>query len=105
MLTRIRNAIAVSKNEITLPYSKFKEDLAQILKDYQLIESLKLNKKTSQFNKTLRIESIKDQVNPKITKIDRISALQEDESIPVQTKIPKNQKWTRLSDCVYDAMD
>lgn len=73
MLTRIRNAIAVSKNEITLPYSKFKEDLAKILKDYQLIESLEVKQEDKSIYKTLRIEINKDQVNPKITKIDRIS--------------------------------
>jgi small subunit ribosomal protein S8 len=73
MLTRIRNAIAVSKNEVTLPYSKFKEDLAKILKDCQLIESLEIKQEDKSMYKSLRIEINKDQVNPKITKIDRIS--------------------------------
>ncbi len=73
MLTRIRNAIAVSKNEVTLPYSKFKEDLAKILKDYQLIESLKIEQEDDSMYKIIRIEINKEQVNPRITKIDRIS--------------------------------
>jgi len=73
MLTRIRNAIAVSKNEVTLPYSKFKEDLAKILKDCQLIESLKVIQEDKSMYKTIRIEINKEQINPRITKIDRIS--------------------------------
>jgi small subunit ribosomal protein S8 len=31
MLTRIRNAAAVSKNEVALPYSKIKHNVAQVL--------------------------------------------------------------------------
>lgn len=31
MLTRIRNAAGVNKNEVTLPHSKIKEDIARIL--------------------------------------------------------------------------
>ncbi len=31
MLTRIRNALAVSKSELVLPYSKFKHNLANVL--------------------------------------------------------------------------
>ncbi len=73
MLTRIRNAIAVSKNEVTLPYSKFKEDLAKILKDCQLIESLEVKQEDKSMYKTIRIEINKEQINPRITKIDRIS--------------------------------
>lgn len=39
MLTRIRNALAVSKNEISLPHSKFKESLAKVLLDNGYIYS------------------------------------------------------------------
>ena len=73
MLTRIRNAIAVSKNEVELPYSKFKEDLAKLLKDYKLIESLEVKQEDKAIYKSLRIEINKPQTNSRITKIDRIS--------------------------------
>ena len=33
MLTRIRNAIAVSKREVTMPHSKMKQQVAQISKE------------------------------------------------------------------------
>ena len=36
MLTRIRNAILVRKNEIELPYSKIKESVAKLLVDTTL---------------------------------------------------------------------
>jgi small subunit ribosomal protein S8 len=73
MLTRIRNAIAVSKSEVTLPYSKFKEDLAKLLKDYQLIESLEVVQEDKSIYKSIKIEINKPQTNSRITKIDRIS--------------------------------
>lgn len=39
MLTRIRNAMAVSKPEVVLPYSKLKFNIAQILKETGYIKS------------------------------------------------------------------
>lgn len=44
MLTRIRNAVAVRKSEVVLPYSKIKKEIAAILKkegyvnDYEKVE-------------------------------------------------------------------
>jgi small subunit ribosomal protein S8 len=42
MLTRIRNASAVGKEEIVLPYSKFKLNLAQILEKESFIRKVEL---------------------------------------------------------------
>ncbi len=42
MLTRIRNATAVGKEEIVLPYSRFKFNLAQILEKEKFIEKAEL---------------------------------------------------------------
>ena len=38
MLTRIRNAVAVRKHEITLPHSKVKESVAKLLKESGFID-------------------------------------------------------------------
>lgn len=40
MLTRIRNAMAVSKPEVVLPYSKLKFNIAQILKDSGYVKNV-----------------------------------------------------------------
>lgn len=48
MLTRIRNAQAVSKARVELPYSKVKHNLANILKGEGFIEDVR---KTEQANK------------------------------------------------------
>ena len=40
MLTAIRNALSVKKETVTVPYSKIKFNLAQILKDKGFIEEL-----------------------------------------------------------------
>ncbi|HUC95425.1 MAG TPA: 30S ribosomal protein S8 [Candidatus Saccharimonadia bacterium] len=73
MLTRIRNAIAVSKNEVNIPYSKFKEDLAKILKKYQLIENYKVVQEDDALYKVLNIEINKPFTNPNINTISKIS--------------------------------
>ncbi len=39
MLTRIRNALRVNKNEVTIPYSKLKVRIAEILKNEGYINS------------------------------------------------------------------
>ena len=40
MLTRIRNALAVKKTEVVMPYSKLKFNLAQLLQNSGWIESV-----------------------------------------------------------------
>ena len=47
MLTRIRNAIAVRKQQVVIPFSKIKFEIAQILKKEGYIE--KLEKKQDNF--------------------------------------------------------
>jgi small subunit ribosomal protein S8 len=42
MLTRIRNAIAVQKREINLPHSIMKEQVANVLKSKNLIDSVEV---------------------------------------------------------------
>ena len=40
MLTRLRNAFAVKKTEVSLPYSKIKAEIASVLKDEGYLESV-----------------------------------------------------------------
>ena len=73
MLTRIRNAVAISKNEVSIPYSKFKEELAKLLKRYRLIEDYKVVQEEQDVYKMIVVEINQPYTNPKFIKIDRIS--------------------------------
>ena len=44
MLTRIRNALAVHKTEVSLPHSSVKESVAKILKDNSYIDDITVKK-------------------------------------------------------------
>lgn len=44
MLTRIRNALAVQKDEVSLPHSSVKESVAKILKDNGYITDIQVKK-------------------------------------------------------------
>ena len=71
MLTRIRNAIAVSKREVTMPHSKMKQQVAQILKEAGFIENVKVT--GNGIDKKLEITINKDKDKAKITEISRLS--------------------------------
>jgi small subunit ribosomal protein S8 len=71
MLTRIRNAIAVSKSEISLPYSKIKLSVAQILVKNGFISDVSASGKG--IDKKITIIINEQNANPKITEIDRLS--------------------------------
>lgn len=71
MLTRIRNAIAVNKNEITLPHSNIKESVSRILKEADFISEVKVDGKEPQ--KELHLWLAEEGKSPKITEIERIS--------------------------------
>ena len=71
MLSRIRNAIAVRKHEITLPHSKVKEALAQLLVDTDYIQGLHVTDAT--IGKTLVLTLTDGFSNSPITEIKRIS--------------------------------
>jgi len=71
MLTRIRNAIAVRKNEISLSHSKIKESVVKLLKDNSYIDSY--NVEDQAVGKTLNIVINNDNNNARITEIVRIS--------------------------------
>lgn len=71
MLTRIRNAIAVRKTEITLPHSKVKESVARLLKDSGFIDGVSVA--DAQVGKTLSIVINGTSSNARITELKRIS--------------------------------
>ncbi|HEX5797742.1 MAG TPA: 30S ribosomal protein S8 [Candidatus Saccharimonadales bacterium] len=71
MLTRIRNAIAVGKSEVSLPYSKIKLSVAQILAKNGFIAEV--NSTGKGIDKKIVIIVNDQNANPKITEIDRMS--------------------------------
>lgn len=71
MLSRIRNAIAVNKSEITLPHSKVKESVAQLLVNTKFINGLHVTDAT--IGKTLVLSLNDERANSPITEIKRLS--------------------------------
>jgi small subunit ribosomal protein S8 len=71
MLSRIRNAIAVNKHEISLPHSRVKESVAKLLKENRYIDSVSVEK--AEVGKTLNIVINQPQTNARITEIKRLS--------------------------------
>lgn len=71
MLTRIRNAINVRKNEVVLPHSKVKEAVARVLVDNKFIDSVEVADAT--IGKSLKITIAPADTNARITEIVRLS--------------------------------
>lgn len=71
MLTRIRNAIAVNKNEVSLPHSGIKESVAKLLKESNFIDGVSVDK--APVGKTLTIRINDENSNARITEIVRLS--------------------------------
>ncbi|MBC7546445.1 30S ribosomal protein S8 [Candidatus Saccharibacteria bacterium] len=71
MLTRIRNAINVRKNEISLPHSKVKEAVARLLKENNFLDSVSVS--DAEVGKTLNIKINDESSNARISEITRLS--------------------------------
>jgi small subunit ribosomal protein S8 len=71
MLTRIRNAIAVRKHQITLPHSNVKESVARLLKDSNFLSDIKVADAT--IGKNLIVTINDENENARITEIVRMS--------------------------------
>src|SRR5438270_10013783 len=71
MLTRIRNAIAVRKTEVSLPHSNIKESVARLLKDSNFIDDVAVN--SASVGKTLAIKINDATTSARITEIVRLS--------------------------------
>lgn len=70
-LSRIRNAIAVRKAEVSLPHSKIKESVAILLKENNFIDAVKVE--TAPIGKTLTVTINAPENNARITEIVRLS--------------------------------
>lgn len=71
MLTRIRNAILVRKNEVLVPHSNVKEAIAKQLVKYKFIEKVSVEKNGP--GKTLQIVIHDPSSNARITELQRMS--------------------------------
>lgn len=71
MLTRIRNAILVGKNEVRLPHSNIKETVARELVKNGFLETVVIEKGTPRNQLIITINQ--PGTNPKITEIQRVS--------------------------------
>jgi small subunit ribosomal protein S8 len=56
MLTRIRNAVMVSQNTVSVPHSKLKEEIAKILNDEGYIDSFEVVAENGRPQKTIRVK-------------------------------------------------
>ncbi|MEK7472391.1 MAG: 30S ribosomal protein S8 [Patescibacteria group bacterium] len=72
MLTRIRNAAAVSKREVVLPYSKMKETVAKVLVSSNFVDRVEVSQTDTGF-KQLKVVINQEDTNSRITNIERIS--------------------------------
>jgi small subunit ribosomal protein S8 len=71
MLTRIRNAIAVNKNIVTMPHSKVKQTVAEVLAKNGFVSKVEVSGKDG--FKTLKVIINEEGDNARITEIKRLS--------------------------------
>lgn len=71
MLARIRNAIAVSKHEISLPHSQVKESVARLLKQTGFIDDVSVAE--ASIGKSLKLTISREDGNARISEIVRLS--------------------------------
>lgn len=71
MLTRVRNAMGVRKNQVNLPHSKVKEAVARLLKDSKFINDVSVS--DARVGKTLTLTINSEDQNARITEITRLS--------------------------------
>ena len=71
MLTRIRNAINVRKNEVSLPHSKIKENVARSLVANGFLDDVKVTDLA--VGKQLHIVINAEDANARITEVKRLS--------------------------------
>ena len=71
MFTRIRNAIAVRKTEVSLPHSNVKESVARLLQESNFVDSVSVS--DAPVGKTLTVKINDANSNARITEIVRLS--------------------------------
>lgn len=71
MLARIKNAIGAGQNEISLPHSKIKQSVAELLKAANFIDDVAVTKED--IGQKLHITIYKAGTNARISDIERLS--------------------------------
>jgi len=71
MLTRIRNAAMVRKNEVSMPHSKIKQTIAEVLAKNHFIDKVDMAQNGG--FKSLKITINQPESNARITEIERLS--------------------------------
>jgi small subunit ribosomal protein S8 len=71
MLTRIRNAIAVRKTEVSMPHSKIKESVSKLLVENNFLDGVRVT--DAEVGKTLTITINSDGSNARINEIAKLS--------------------------------
>ena len=71
MLTRIRNAVAVRKTEVSMPHSKIKQTVAEVLAKNNFVNKVEVTGEGG--FKTLKIVINETDTNARITEINRLS--------------------------------
>lgn len=71
MLTRIRNAIAVNKHEVRMPYSKIKQSVAELLQQNNFVDGVAVAGEG--IEKALIVTINAENTNARITEIQRVS--------------------------------
>jgi small subunit ribosomal protein S8 len=77
MLTRIRNATLVAQNTVSVPHSKLKESIAQILKDEGYLDGLDIVAEDGKPQKQMRLKikyvGARREKRPVLTDLQRVS--------------------------------
>jgi small subunit ribosomal protein S8 len=71
MLTRIRNAIAINKQFVSMPHSNVKQKVAEVLRDNNFVDNIEVSGESG--FKTLTITINQATTNARITEIERLS--------------------------------
>ena len=71
MLTRVRNAVAVNKTEVSMPHSKIKQTVAEVLAANNFVDKVEVTGEGG--FKTLKIVINQPNTNARITEIERMS--------------------------------
>lgn len=71
MLSRIRNAVAVRKNTVSVPHSKLKQTLAEVLRNTHFIDTVEVAEGVEGKQIVIRLNG--EEENARITSIERMS--------------------------------
>lgn len=71
MLSRIRNAMAVNKNTVSLPHSNAKESIAKLLRDNGFIDMVSVDSESNR--KVLGLVLASEDANCRISTLNRLS--------------------------------